>query len=299
MVRVNMGAPILDASLVPCVVPDVSLTELPLVELGLRRNAKSALYVPLPDILADLDGEQLAAQTFTQLRVLPTIPDNAPVRTSSPSPSPSTSQVSLSATHSRRGSSQIEPEISAGTATTLFSEWRLFTKTFTAVSMGNPHVIVRLPECDTFCSKAESLANTKWSRFREIAFPVLGPWLSSHANLFPKGANVEFVRVVETDGAFALETLVWERGCGATMACGTGACAVVVAAKLCAEVDIASKEAVQVILPGGSLWVEFSLDGKASAPAAEDQGNSIGLPEVTMTGPAARVFSGVSKFLAL
>ena len=85
--------------------------------------------------------------------------------------------------------------------------------------------------------------------------------------LFANRTNFEVVRV--RDRAH-LEMRVWERGAGETLACGSGACASVVAARLQGKVD----DAVDVWLPGGTLRIEWD-----------------GAGEVYLTGPAARVFA--------
>jgi diaminopimelate epimerase len=119
----------------------------------------------------------------------------------------------------------------------------------TAVSMGNPHLVL---------FGAENLG--------DIDLRVMGPRLEHHAD-FPERTNVEFVRV--TDGV--VEVRVWERGSGATMACGTGACASLVAANLMGQVG---REAT-VRFPGGDVQVEWSEDDSAY-----------------LTGPAIHVFDG-------
>jgi len=121
----------------------------------------------------------------------------------------------------------------------------------TCVSMGNPHCVIFVDDVEKF--------------------PVdkYGPLIENH-ELFPRRTNVEFVKSV--DGL--LEVRVFERGAGWTMACGTGACATVVAAALLGKVRF--DEEVQVRLPGGSLWIKVWKD----------------LSRVTMRGPAALVFEG-------
>jgi diaminopimelate epimerase len=99
-------------------------------------------------------------------------------------------------------------------------------------------------------------------------FESLGPRLSA-APEFSGGMNVEIVRAV--DGV--LDVLVWERGSGATLACGTGACAVVAVA--CAKGIVEGEEA-RVRLPGGEVLVRHD---RASG-------------RTTLRGPARRVFSG-------
>jgi diaminopimelate epimerase len=119
----------------------------------------------------------------------------------------------------------------------------------TAVSMGNPHLVL---------FGAEDLA--------AVDLGVMGPRLEHHPD-FPDRTNVEFVRV--NDGV--VEVRVWERGSGATMACGTGACASLVAASLAGLVG----RGATVRFPGGDLEVEW----------AEDD-------HVYLTGPATHVFDG-------
>jgi diaminopimelate epimerase len=97
----------------------------------------------------------------------------------------------------------------------------------------------------------------------------LGPWLATH-EAFPGGTNVEFCR--RTDEA--IDVVVWERGVGLTLACGTGACAVAVVA--CATGRWKATGPVPVRLPGGTLLIE---PGTAQTPT-------------WMTGPARRVFEG-------
>ena len=120
----------------------------------------------------------------------------------------------------------------------------------TAVSMGNPHFVT-------------------FSRFTEEEIGRLGPAIE-RSKLFPKGTNVEFAQM----RGRKVQVKVFERGAGWTMACGTGACATAVAA----VVNGLAKEGedIEVVLPGGSLWINVSA----------------GLSTVTMRGPAVRVFRG-------
>jgi diaminopimelate epimerase len=98
----------------------------------------------------------------------------------------------------------------------------------------------------------------------------LGPRIATHP-AFPRGTNVEFACVLG-DG---IDLVVWERGVGITLACGTGACATVAVA---CEKGLAPRgKPVTVRLPGGRLDVTIGDDGRA-----------------TMRGPARRVFSGVT-----
>ncbi|MEX1254432.1 MAG: diaminopimelate epimerase [Dehalococcoidia bacterium] len=120
----------------------------------------------------------------------------------------------------------------------------------TCVSMGNPHAVhfIDTPVAD---------------------FPLeaIGPKVEHHA-LFPDRANFEVARVL---ARHRIEARVWERGAGITLACGTGASAVAVAARLHGLVD----EKVELLLPGGLLKLEWDGSG-----------------DVYLTGPAAEVFEG-------
>jgi diaminopimelate epimerase len=124
----------------------------------------------------------------------------------------------------------------------------------TCVSMGNPH-------CITFVEDVAA-----------IALPTIGPEFERHP-VFPQRTNTEFIQVVRSD---YIKMRVWERGAGITLACGTGACAAVVAGVLTGNCD----RATTVELPGGCLQIEWS--------ARDDK--------VYMTGPAELVFTGKFSF---
>ena len=96
---------------------------------------------------------------------------------------------------------------------------------------------------------------------------TIGPQ-SRKSLAFPAQVNFEVVNVIDSS---RIRVRVWERGSGITLACGTGACAAVVAAGLHGQVD----DQVTVELPGGELEVSWSGEG-----------------EVTMEGPVAHVFDG-------
>lgn len=106
--------------------------------------------------------------------------------------------------------------------------------TFTAVSMGNPHAVFFTDE------------------ITDYQINTLGPQIESNS-LFPKKTNVEFIRVISDN---ELEMRVWERGCGETFACGTGACGAMVAAVLNNHVS----SDVIVHLRGGDLRIQWSGD---------------------------------------
>lgn len=119
----------------------------------------------------------------------------------------------------------------------------------TAVSMGNPHLVVFVRDVEA------------------VELETSGPPLENDP-LFPARTNVHFVQVVDR-GRLIQRT--WERGAGATLACGTGACAASVAAFVTGRAE----RAVDVRLPGGHLQIEYAESG-----------------EVFMTGPAEIVFEG-------
>lgn len=119
----------------------------------------------------------------------------------------------------------------------------------TAVSMGNPHLVVFVPDVDAVDLEGEGR-------------------VLEHSPLFPRRVNVHFVQVLSRTH---LRQRTWERGAGATLACGTGACAVAVAGFL----NGLSERQVTVSLPGGDLQIEYDSDGR-----------------VFMTGPAETVFVG-------
>nr|WP_324616480.1 diaminopimelate epimerase [Lusitaniella coriacea] len=120
----------------------------------------------------------------------------------------------------------------------------------TCVSMGNPH-------CITFVNEVQ-----------EIPLEQIGPQFEHHP-AFPQRTNTEFIEVVSRD---YLKMRVWERGAGITLACGTGACASVVAGVLTQRCD----RACTVELPGGCLKIHWSEETQ----------------HVYMTGPAQQIFRG-------
>lgn len=122
--------------------------------------------------------------------------------------------------------------------------------TVTCVSMGNPHCVHYVDQVDSF--------------------PVqqLGPAIEHH-QAFPKRINVEFIQVIDEKH---LKMRVWERGAGETLACGTGACAALVASVLTGKTQ---REAT-LHLKGGDLQIHWSETNN----------------HVYMTGPGKEVYSG-------
>jgi diaminopimelate epimerase len=122
--------------------------------------------------------------------------------------------------------------------------------TFSVADAGNPHAVL-------------------FGTFARGDVDHLGPRLATHPD-FPRGTNVEFSHIAG-DG---IDLIVWERGVGITLACGTGACAT--AAVAVAKGFVAKGHPIPVRLPGGRL--DITID---------DAGHAI------MRGPARFVFSGV------
>ncbi len=120
----------------------------------------------------------------------------------------------------------------------------------TFVSMGNPHAVAFI---DT--------------PVEQFPLHTIGPKVEHHP-IFPNRVNFEIVNRV---GRNKLNARVWERGSGETMACGSGACAMMVASHLHGFVG----NNVDITLPGGTLTIEWD-----------------GLGEVYLEGPATEVFSG-------
>lgn len=120
----------------------------------------------------------------------------------------------------------------------------------TCVSMGNPHAVVFMDDVE------------------ELPIETVGPLFENHKR-FPKRTNTEFVKIIDKEH---VEMRVWERGTGETLACGTGACATVVACIL----NGLTNDTVTVKLLGGSLRIQW------------DRQENL----VYMTGPATTVFEG-------
>lgn len=120
----------------------------------------------------------------------------------------------------------------------------------TCVSMGNPHCIVPVEDVDG------------------LEIEKIGPFFERHP-AFPARVNTEFIRVIDEN---TVQMRVWERGSGETLACGTGACAVVVACSL----NGWTGDEVTVRLVGGDLHIRWDKEKQT----------------VFMTGPATVVFDG-------
>ncbi|PWQ97345.1 diaminopimelate epimerase [Leucothrix arctica] len=125
--------------------------------------------------------------------------------------------------------------------------------TFSAVSMGNPHAVMLVKSVD------------------DASVKVIGKAFQN-TPIFPEQVNAGFMQIIDRSN---VRLRVYERGAGETMACGTGACAAIVAGILQGLLD----ESVTVILPAGNLTISWA---------------GIGSP-VMMTGPVTTVFNGTIK----
>lgn len=123
-----------------------------------------------------------------------------------------------------------------------------------AVGMGNPH-------CVFFVDRLEDIDVEKLGKIYE------------HHECFPQRTNVEFAQILT---ATKLRQVTWERGVGLTLACGSGACAVAVAAM---RRGLTAGRALEIVLDGGTLHIEW---------LEKDD-------HVLMTGPAVYVFDGIIK----
>ena len=144
------------------------------------------------------------------------------------------------------GDSVVEQDIQANG-----KSWKV-----SAVSMGNPHAIIFVDDLEA-----------------DVELSADGPALETHS-AFPAKTNVEFVQVMGPDH---LKMKVWERGAGPTLACGTGACALTVAAIRAGKIPRGGP--CRVTLPGGDLYIEWK---------EEDN-------KIYMTGPATFAFEGSAK----
>lgn len=124
-----------------------------------------------------------------------------------------------------------------------------FDFTAETVSMGNPHAVI-------FVDDIEKIQLEKWGSILEVD------------KQFPDRCNIEFAQVVTPT---QIRMRVWERGCGVTMACGTGSCATLVAAQRTGRVGVEA----DIVLDGGVLHIKHEEGGP-----------------VLMTGPAEEVFRG-------
>jgi diaminopimelate epimerase len=150
-----------------------------------------------------------------------------------------------------------KPEINCSKIPVTFEKDTLINETIkidetnyklTAVSVGNPHVITYVYNLDN------------------LDLEKIGPKFE-HDKMFPQSVNTEFVEVIDDTH---LKMRVWERGSGETMACGTGACAVMYASKLNGLI----KDKATIQLLGGDLVVEYKDE------------------HIFMSGPATNTFEG-------
>ena len=140
------------------------------------------------------------------------------------------------------------------------------TFSFTAVSMGNPHAVI--------------FVDDPTLSLRDLA-ATYGPHIEVDP-IFPRRTNVEFARLRRGASGNEIDLVVWERGCGITLACGTGACATAVAAAVEGRTKGGTTDlgAIPVHLPGGTLNITARNDGNENYK----------FKGVLMQGPASIVF---------
>ncbi|MEB3164050.1 MAG: diaminopimelate epimerase [Prochlorothrix sp.] len=194
----------------------------------------------LARFLADLEGvstKNYRIHTLAGL-ILPQIQENGQVTVDMGEPILAASKVPTKLGEPDQTAQEVPLEVAG-------QSWAV-----TCVSMGNPHCIIFVEDVAA------------------IPLAELGPQFEHHP-VFPQRTNTEFIEVVRRD---YLKMRVWERGAGATLACGTGACASLVAAVLTGRAD----RSATLELPGGNLAIEWSAQTN----------------HILMTGPAQRVFAG-------
>lgn len=135
---------------------------------------------------------------------------------------------------------------------------------FTLVSMGNPHAVCFIEDLNVFPD--ELFTDPSNRSLETLDIDKIGAYYES-AEVFPEKINVEFAQVVEP----GIKMRVYERGCGETLACGTGACATLVAGALTGR----SARKNDLLLKGGTLTIDWNSDD-----------------HVMMTGPAEQTFEG-------
>lgn len=195
----------------------------------------------LAQFLSDLEGDR--AKTEYRIHtlagaIIPKLVGNGQVRVDMGMPQLMAAQIPTTLAPAQSKAIAIPLEVAG-------KVWQI-----TCVSMGNPHAV-------TFVEDVAA-----------IPLESIGSLFENHP-VFPQRTNTEFIQVVSRN---YLKMRVWERGAGITLACGTGACAAVVAGVLNDFCD----RSCTVELPGGCLEIEFSeVDQK-----------------VYMTGPAQQVFTG-------
>jgi diaminopimelate epimerase len=195
-------------------------------------NGVRALFLFALDVGA-VEGAEMSVETPAGLRIVK--------RTS-----PDTFEVDMGEPRLARGSVLVEGPAEEDALHVMIDVEDVGRLDCRCVSMGNPHCVIFVDDLETYPVR------------------VVGP-LIERSSSFTERTNVEFVKVVGSD----LEARVWERGAGETQACGTGACAALVAAS---SRGLIPRKAT-VSLPGGHLYIEWK-------------------ESVFMTGPARRVFEG-------
>jgi len=145
----------------------------------------------------------------------------------------------------------------------------------TAVSMGNPHAVIPVADVE------------------QVDLDQVGPAVETHP-AFPQRTNVHFFQVLDEQ---RLRMRIWERGVGPTMACGTGACAVAVAAHVLGL----SQRKVQVHLPGGVLTIHWHSNNHVfmTGPAQLSFVGQVALDQLQATGPNYNRWGAAARAMAM
>lgn len=210
----------------------------------------------------------------------------------------------LAAARAERAPAAAAAAVAAGSSgaelPSVLREWLTQSLRLTAVSMGNPHAIALVDAAAVRAGVWDALVADDKRCFKQVA-QVLCGW-----HIFTDQANIEFYRVESAEGdAPVLDSVVWERGAGATLACGTGACAVAVAHALltvpsAGGADSAGaspsdgKRVVTVVkMPGGPLEISWVPNAGAGAGAAGAGAGAAWRPNlgVVMTASATPQFA--------
>ncbi|MBC7384926.1 MAG: diaminopimelate epimerase [Cryobacterium sp.] len=221
-------------------------------------NGMRALAVFLGERRSGRDGRDQSFQVESRSGLVEmTLAGKYPsVRLGTPKVLNSREKISLSRPDSVGSGSNSRPSAPDSSSSHVRSDFL-----FARVDMGNPHAVFFLP-------------NAAFGKFSELDLAGWGK-LVEHHPAFPNRTNVEFV---EIESRVKLHVRVWERGAGATLACGSGACAVVAAAEALGHTAPGAE--VEVVLPGGSVFVKL------------EAGWESGQGRVHLAGPAEKVFTG-------
>jgi len=230
-----------------------------LVGNGLLDEDELAARATIVDTLAGpkpLSFELDEQGTFERATITMGEPAFAPERI----PTTLAATQTLAVYDSATGGERTEPAVVQGTVKVGEAHYPL-----TCVNMGNPHAVAFLETLD------EASAQAFIAHPESLDLETPGAYLEGNTEIFPQKTNVE---LAASEGDNTLVMRVYERGVGETLACGTGACATAVAAIILGRAE--RTQPVRIKMLGGILEIEWLPNN-----------------QVTLTGPAKTVFSGV------